>query len=346
MPALAAPRGRSRTPWCRPRPDPCRLMAPAPCTAAPRPASSCPRRRGRPGRRCGSSPVGNRFTGSLPLVGAGRSRVVTADHRSDRAVAALGSRWYVCEFAPLGTCVPAVPGDPDVRRTLAQQRRAGPAARRRTTSAAPASPPTTSPRSASSWPSAAAVAIGNGALRARPAAARAHRRPRRARRRRGQGLGHRLAPRARSSTRSPTASPTPSCSAAWPGTWRPPSGGRIAVLPLAVLGAVDAHLLRAGQGRVARLRRPGRAHGAGRAPHRSSASACCSTSLLVPVLWVMLVLTAVHRRPAVREGVAPGRRAPAAAPGAPAGGTPASRRSAQRPRTWRARVERPAPRAR
>ena len=53
--------------------------------------------------------------------------------------------------------------------------------------------------------------------------------------------------------------------------------GRIAVLPLAVLGAVHADQLRAGQGRVARLRRPGRAHGAGRAPARPRPSACCST---------------------------------------------------------------------
>ena len=30
------------------------------------------------------------------------------------------------------------------------------------------------------------------------------------------------------------------------------------------------------------------------------------STLLVPVLWVMLVLTLVHRRAALREGVAPG----------------------------------------
>ena len=96
--------------------------------------------------------------------------------------------------------------------------------------------------------------------------------------------------------------------------------GRVAVLPLAVLGGVDARLLRAGQGRVARLRRPRRPHGAGRAPRRSSAFGLLFESLLVPVLWVMLVLTVVHRRPAVREGVAPGVGAPGPAARAPAGG--------------------------
>ena len=40
---------------------------------------------------------------------------------------------------------------------------------------------------------------------------------------------------------------------------------------------VDADQLRAGQGRVARLRRPGRAHGAGRAAASPSGSASCST---------------------------------------------------------------------
>ena len=111
------------------------------------------------------------------------------------------------------------------------------------------------------------VAIGNGALRAGLAAAgrsppcptcSTARWPRpRARPRRG----------APSSTRSPTGSPTPALRRRRLVPRRRPQPGRIAVLPLAVLARVDAHLLRAGQGRVARLRRPRRAHGAGRAHH-------------------------------------------------------------------------------
>ena len=121
--------------------------------------------------------------------------------------------------------------------------------------------------------------------------ARPHRRARRARRRGRQGVGHGLAawrvlrlgrrprhrrPAARRRRLVPRDASTAATSA---------------MLPLAVLAMSHAHLLRAGQGRVARLRRPRRAHGAGRADHRCSASGCCSTSLLVPVLWVMLVLT-------------------------------------------------------
>ena len=62
-------------------------------------------------------------------------------------------------------------------------------------------------------------------------------------------------------------------------------------------------------------------------------------SLLVPVLWVMLALTAVHRGPAVREGVAPGVGAPGPARSAPAGASRRVARSTQR--TWRRQVAAP-----
>ena len=116
-----------------------------------------------------------------------------------------------------------------------------------------------------------------------------------------------------SSTRWPTGSPTPCCSAAWPGTWRPPSPGASRCCP-SPCWPPRAHLLRAGQGRVARLRRPRRAHGAGRAP-AALALGLLFDSLLVPVLWVMLALTlftAVQRFAKVwRQASAPQVRAAA-----------------------------------
>ena len=78
---------------------------------------------------------------------------------------------------------------------------------------------------------------------------------------------------------------------------------------------------------------PAAASWSGPSGSSSSASACCSSRLLVPVLWVMLVLTlvtAVQRFvQGVAAGVAPRRRSPLGRPLAAPAGSPA------RPATWR-----------
>ena len=109
-----------------------------------------------------------------------------------------------------------------------------------------------------------------------------------------------------SSTRSPTASPTRCCfgGVAWylAGRSSVPADPRVRGRRV-----LDADLLRAGPGRVARPRRPRRAHGAGRAVRAARRRARRST-ILVPMLWLMLVLTALHRGAAVRARLPPGRR--------------------------------------
>src|SRR5690606_34202310 len=137
-----------------------------------------------------------------------------------------------------------------------------------------------------------------------PAAARADGPARRARRRGGQGVRHRLAPgRVLRLHRRP-------------GERRPPARRRRLVPRLDAAGAhrgaaagragrVHARQLRAGPGRVPRLRRPRRADGAGRAHRRPG---------LRPAVRVAARAGAVghagadpvHRPAAVRQGVAPG----------------------------------------
>ncbi len=88
--------------------------------------------------------------------------------------------------------------------------------------------------------------------------------------------------------------------------------GRIAVLPMAVLGCVDAHLLRAGQGGSARVRRQGRAHGACRATHRPRVRPAVRLPAHPGALGDARAHPG-HGRAAVRARVAPGERpAPAA----------------------------------
>ncbi len=93
---------------------------------------------------------------------------------------------------------------------------------------------------------------------------------------------------------------------------------------------IDAHLLRAGQGRVARLRRAGRPHGARRADHR-------------PRRRPPLRLGA-HRRAVADAGPHPGHRGAAVREGVAAGvGGPSPRRP---PSRWKARrAARPTERA-
>ena len=220
---------------CRPRPGPCGVMAPARCSSAsarlvlPGPAvpdegdvadltRRVPLHQAPPpdsgiGVRARVPPAAGRCPGNA-------ASAVDAVARDDALVALRQAR------------LPEGRGSRGARRATWRHRcstdAGGPPSRRACspsapTSGAPASPPTTSRRPAWSWPSAAAVAIANGWLRAGPPAAGAHRAcptcstapwPRRpAPPRRG----------ARSSTRSSTGSPTRCCSAAWPGTWRRPS---------------------------------------------------------------------------------------------------------------------------
>ena len=137
---------------------------------------------------------------------------------------------------------------------------------------------------------AAAVAIANGYLRAGPAAARAHRGARRARRRRGQGVRHRVAPRrllrlgGRPGQRRPAARRrglVPGLHPAGPHRGAAPGRAR----------RVDARSPTSGP-------RPSRwastpAAGSWSGPSGSSllGLGLLFESLLVPVLWVMLVLT-------------------------------------------------------
>ena len=215
----------------------------------------------------------------------------------------------------------------DGRWRTSFERACSPSAR---TSAAPASPPTTSRPSALLMAVGAAIAIGAGALRvglllviltAVPdlldgAVAKAS----------GTAspsgrvlrLGHR------------PGAPTRCCSAASPGTSPRSTAATSAMLPLAVLAMSHAHLLRAGQGRVARLRRPRRDHGARRADHPPRLRSALRLAAR-PVLWVMLVLTMVT---AVQRFVKVWRQASAERP-------------AREPSRWQSRrVARPTARAR
>ena len=151
------------------------------------------------------------------------------------------------------------------------------------------------------------------------------RRERPARRRDRPRAAARPARAARSSTPSPTASPTRCCSAASPGT-SPARSPYDADPRVRGRGVLDAHLLRAGPGRVARPRRPRRADGARRAlraPRRRAR---------VPHPRPDAVADARahrrHRGAAVRARVPPGR-APARActRAASAGCSAATRRS-------------------
>ena len=75
---------------------------------------------------------------------------------------------------------------------------------------------------------------------------------------------------------------------------------------------LDARLVRAGPGRGARDRRTRRAHGAGRTVRVLGIG--LAFDILVPVLWLMLVLTAFTAACAVRRGLPAGRSAQRAAP--------------------------------
>ena len=187
------------------------------------------------------------------------------------------------------------------------ERRAGPASPSAPASSAPASPPTTSPRSASCMAVACAVAIGSGRLGARPRpAGRLGRCPTcstapwprpRARRR----------PGAPSSTRSPTGSATPSSSAASPGTWPSTDGGHAAVLPFAVLAA--STLISYERAKAESLGFAAK----GGLMERAERIIALGFGLLFSVAPGARPVGDArphpgHRRPAVRQGVAPGQR--------------------------------------
>ena len=155
---------------------------------------------------------------------------------------------------------------------------------------------------------------------------------------------------ARSSTRSATASPTPRSSSASRGTSPRPTTPATAGARDGGARAVDAHHLRAGPGRVARLpgaRRPHGARRAARAPRRRPRVRHPRARALGDAR-----AHRVHRGAAVREGVAPGHaRAAAAARVTTAARAPRSRaraasrsggrRTARRPSAPGARAPRP-----
>ena len=116
-------------------------------------------------------------------------------------------------------------GAHDVRRTLADEHRAGPAARRR--QPPPHRPHRRPPHRArpASLAVAAAVAIGNGALRGGLLLLIARRPARPARRRRGQGVGHGVAPRGAFFDSVADRVTDALSSAAWPGTSPSVDGG-------------------------------------------------------------------------------------------------------------------------
>ena len=166
--AARAPRRRSRRPWCRPRPGPGRVVAPARCSrASARVVFPTPPWPTRATLRILSAGYG--VHRAPPMLRSSRSRGPRVRRSrpsapaplvaSRRRAGTLGHHLVASGSAPERT--PA-----DVRRPLPDQHRdraSGPSV---PTSARPASPPTTSRCSASSWPRRAAVAIGNGALRA------------------------------------------------------------------------------------------------------------------------------------------------------------------------------------
>ena len=241
------------------------------------------RRRGRRGRRCGwlpvrtiawRPPVADRpepgLRGRLYVRHARRAATVRRSPDTRRGRAPARSR---CRFRRHRGC-------PHARRRPCSTDAGGRASRRdsgrsASSCAGPGSRPTSSPASGVVMAGCAAVVDRHRAPLAGPALPRAHRPPRRPRRRRGQGRRHRRAPwrvlrlrgrprlrraAARRRRLVPRHHPARPHAAAADGRAR-----RLA-----------DHLLRAGQGRVARLQRQGRPHGARRAHHRCSASACCS----------------------------------------------------------------------
>ena len=200
-------------------------------------------------------------------------------------------------------------GEGHARRTLADEHREGPQAGRRRSCAGPGITADMITGVGVVMAVGAAVVHRHRPPHARPALPGAHRHPRPARRRRGQGLGHRRAPgrvlrlrvrprHRRAAVRRRRLVPRHRPS---PASWRC-SRGR----PRRLADRV----LRAGQGRLARLRRQGRASWSGPSASSCSASACSSRRLLVPVLWLMVVLNVDHRRASAssRCGARPAER--------------------------------------
>ena len=263
--AVAAPPARGRTSWCRPRRDH-GGGSPPPCAATLRPAWSCRTRGGRPGPRCGSCPVHTGASAS-PSCAPGSQALGAAARCVGGSRLARSGTGSLCELAAAPPA-PAAPRTSDVRQELPRRRsRAGlrPVGANLTPHRAHGRPPHRARRrdgaSAAASPSPTARCAAACSCSSSPPCPTCSTAPwprRRARRR----------PAAPSSTRWPTASPTPSCSAASPGSSPPPSPAGSSVLPARRARPLDAHQLRAGQGRVARLRRPGRGDGAGRAHHR------------------------------------------------------------------------------
>ena len=293
-----------------------------PRAAAPRPGWSCRCRRGRPGPRCGSCRSGRSSSERVPpgrRAWPARSSTRHADRGACRPQdrhAADG--WRGTASGP-GSRYRQAMFDGRFRAPI-EKARASPSA---TACAAPASPPTTSPLSGWSWrwprpsPSASAScavgllllvlaalpdlldgAAGQGLGQRQPAGRllrlggrpghrhAAARRRGLVPRRRGHGRPRRAAADGRpgrSRCSSPTSGPRPSRSGFDAKGGLMERAERIILLCLGLLFA----------------------------------------SLLVPILWVMLVLTRGHRGAAVREGVAPGQRrsgrhgAPGRPPAAP-----------------------------
>ena len=157
----------------------------------------------------------------------------------------------------------------------------------------------------------AAVAIGGGPPPPRPLLLILTGLPDAARRRGGQGVRHRVGPRRRLlrlGDRPRVRRPAARWRRLVPG--QPPTPATSSLLPVAVLAVIAAHLLPAGQGRVARASRPRAASWSGPSASSCSASACSSTRCSCRAVD-HAGADPGHRGAALREGVATGeRRAP------------------------------------
>ena len=112
-----------------------------------------------------------------------------------------------------------------------------------------------------------------------------------------------------SSTRPSTGSPTPCCSAAWPGTWPVNESAHLTLLPFAIMALSSLISYQRAKAESLGLDAKG-----GLMERAERVVLLCIgllfEPLLVPVLWLMLALTAITAGPALRQGVAPGAGRP------------------------------------